>query len=194
MWEKIKCYVSTSYKPYLLTALLVVSAILYMRYAPSRQPPPQEPGPVVEAPMPKTIEKVIEKIRVVKVPGPERIVYLDKKEVATRLEMPELHRIPDNVLSVGKVAPSEGEVTVVSTLSPEGEGKILLRQEPRKFFQLQKEFGVRAGIGTDTRVLGEVYARPLRIGDITVEVRGFVDQSNLHGTDYGAVIMADWRF
>ncbi len=179
---------------YLIGALAVVCAILYLRFArptpPAYDPTPQ---PVQTAKEPRVVTRTVTKV--VKVPGPPRIVYLDKPETVNALKMPELLDVPDNVLAVASVPPSgERPVTVVSTLSPEGEGRIEYRMEPQKFFQVKKEFGIRAGIGTGNVGIAEVYGRPLRLGPVTVEVRGWVQRTDRDGGDGGGAVLLDYRF
>lgn len=177
---------------YLIGALAVACAIAYLRFAkptpPAYDPTPQ---PIVTAKEPKAVTKYVTKV--VKVPGPERIVYLDKPETVNALKMPELLDTPDNVLAVASVPPSgERPVTVVSTLSPGGEGRIEYRMEPQKFFSIRKEFGVRAGIGTGNVGIAEVYGHPLRIGPVTVEVRGWIHAGQ--DTDAGGAVLIDYKF
>ena len=42
--------------------------------------------------------------------------------------------------------------------------------------------------------MGELYARPVRVGPITVEVRAFGYRNDRDGADFGAVVLADYRF
>lgn len=197
MWEKAKNFVGILPKRYLLIALLAVLAILYLRYAPEAVKPHWGvPSPVTIASPPKVVEKIVERIKRVQTPGPPRIVYLDRHELAARLKMPELTNLDNGILvtSVASVPPSDGTTTAVGTLSPTGESQILLRQEPRKFLQIKKEFGVRVGMGTGGLVAGELYARPLRIGPVETEFRAFAHRSDVRGADFGAAIFLDWRF
>ena len=183
-----------SWLRYLIPALAVGLAVWWLRSAPSPPPFTSTPGPVTVAPVPTVVERIIEKIKVVKVPGPERIVFLEKAALATALKMPELNALSDNVLSVASVKPHTGPTTAIALLSPTGEGRIILRQEPPKFWDLKKEFGVRAGFGSGNLILGEIYVRPLRIGPIDVEVRGYARRTDRDGSDFGGVLLLDYRF
>jgi len=177
---------------YLIGALAVACAIAYLRFAkptpPAYDPTPQ---PVQAAQEVKVVTRKVTKL--VQVPGPERIVYLDKQEAVNALKMPELLDTPDNVLAAATIPPSgERPVTAVSVLSPSGEGRVIYRMEPQKFFQIKKEFGARAGISTGGVGIAELYARPLRVGPVNVEVRGWVHAGQ--DTDAGGAVMLDWRF
>lgn len=168
-WEKAYSVIK-SWKVFLLTVLLVVLAILYLRYAKPVKPYTPEPGLLTAGEIPRAVEKVIEKIRIVKVPGPERIVYLDKPGLAAALKMPELKSLTDNVLSVATVKPHTGPTTAIATLSPTGEGGILLRQEPQPFWDLKREFRMQGRyllVGTNVAEL-DILANPLRIGPVEV--------------------------
>ena len=121
----------------LLGVLATLALLVWHRYAPSAGSGTAV-GVVTTAPPPKVVERIVEKIKVVVKPGPERIVFLQKEPLAAALKMPELTLTSDNVISVATAKPHTGPTTIVSTLSPEGEGKILLRQEPPPWFQLQK--------------------------------------------------------
>ena len=192
MWQTAKKYLN-----YSQTIALVgcIAFILWLRYAPPTSPSyTPDAGPVVTAPVPKVVEKIIERLKVVTKPGPERIVFIQKEPLAAKLEMPELLSTADNVLSVATVKPHTGSTTVVSTLSPTGEGRILLRQEPPKFWDLKKEFGVRAGFGSGNLILGEIYVRPLRIGPIDLEIRAYARRTDRDGSDFGGVLLLDYKF
>lgn len=153
--------------PFLILALVASLAfIAYLKYVPKDDSNRTEPGPVQYVPVIKTVEK----IKTVSVPGPERVVFIPKSELVGSLKMPELEKTPDNVLSVGRVNPSDGPTTVVSTLSPTGEGHILIRQEPPKFFQLKKEFRAEARYLFAGRNLVELdlVANPVRVGPVNI--------------------------
>ena len=195
-WENLYS-VAKQWKVFLLTVLLVVLAILYLRYAKPVKTYSPEVGPVTVAEVPRVVERVLEKIRVVKVPGPERIVYLEKASLATALKMPELTTLTDNVLSVATAKPHTGPTTILATLSPSGEVKILLRQEPPKFWEIKREFRLSGRyllVGTNVAEL-DILANPLRIGPVEVLAGGGVelnrDTSNLKGR---AFLGFEYRF
>ena len=191
MWKKtLASVVQSHYTP---VVLAIFVGLLYLRYAPQRPPAYQSvQGPLTVAQEPRIVTRTV--TRTVKVPGPERIVYLNKPEAAEALKMPELATAPDNVLAIVTVAPHTGNTTAISMLSPTGEGTILLRQEPTPFWSVKKEFGARAGMGTGGLLLGELYARPLRVGPVDIEARGYARRDDRSGADFGAALLIDWRF
>lgn len=193
MWTTIKTRVLAVLYPFTMVALGIVVVLLWMRFVPATKPPyDPTPQPVQTAKEQKVVTKYVTKR--VMVPGPERIVYLDKNETVNALKMPELLDTPDNVLAAVTI-PCEGRnVTAVSTLSPEGEGRVVTRMEPQKFLQVKKEFGARAGIGTSGLLIAEVYLRPLRIGAVNVELRGYVKRDDMNGGDGGGVVMLEYGF
>jgi len=73
-------------------------------------------------------------------------------------------------------------------------GRIEWKPAMPPFFALQKEFGVRAGTGMRGLIIGEIYARPARVGPVTVEVRGWGKRDDRNGADFGGAILADYRF
>jgi len=192
MWTKVKTLVQKVGAKYVLIALCVLLVLAYLRFAPQITPPLQEKGPVVVAPETKVVTKYV--TRRVVVPGPERIVYLNRQEAAVALKMPELNTGSDNILAVVTVPPHSGPTTAIARLSPSGEGSILLRQEPTPFWKIKKEFGARAGMGTGGLIIGEIYARPLRIGSIDLEARGYAKRDDRSGADFGAALLMDYRF
>jgi hypothetical protein len=58
---------------------------------------------------------------------------------------------------------------------------------------MKREWGVRAGFGTGGLVQGEIFARPLRVGPVETEIRGFA-KSDHRGTEVGAMILFEMRF
>jgi len=75
-----------------------------------------------------------------------------------------------------------------------GTGTIEWKPKTPPFFAIQKEFGVRAGMGTGGLVLGELYGRPARVGPVTVEIRAFGKRDDRSGADFGAAVLGDMRF
>ena len=175
---------------YILGALAIAAALLYLRYAPdSLKPWTNAPGPV-------TIAESAEEAKWVEpefVPGPPRLKVYPKAKLSEKLDMPELKLLPGDVVATADIPPSSGTTTAVATLD-NGVGGIVYKQKPAPFFALQKEFGVRAGFGTGGLVLGELYARPARVGPVTVEIRGFAQRTDRSGADFGGAVLADYRF
>ena len=160
---------------YLLTALVVVCALLWLRFAKPTATYNPTPQPVQVAKEAKAAKKVSK--RTVK-PGPEQLITLDPVEAAEALKMPDLATGQDNVLAIVTIPPSgESPVTAVSTLTPQGEGKIVYRQEPQPFFRLQRGLGVSARylfVGRNIAEM-EVVATPLRIGPVEVQAGAGVE-------------------
>ena len=177
----------------LLIALVIGCAIAYLHFVESPPGSSSEPRAVVEAKEAKVVTKYVTKR--VMVPGPERIVYLDKQEAAEALKMPSLATSPDNVLAAVTI-PASGDrpVTAVATLTTQGEGKVEYRMEAQPFWKIKKEFGMRAGMGTGGLLTAEVYLHPLRVGPVEVELRGWIKRDDLNGGDGGGAVLLDWRF
>jgi hypothetical protein len=179
-----------------LIALCVLAALAYLRYAPdSLKPWTNAPQP---ASQPKDPVATIERIYI---PGPERvrvietIKYLEKVPGAVTPAT-----AADNnahVVASAKIPPSTAGGTATGILRYQdgvGTGSIEWKPAEPPFFAIQKEFGVRAGMGTGGLVLGELYARPVRVGPVSVEMRAYGMRNDRSGADFGAVILGDMRF
>jgi hypothetical protein len=180
-----------------LIVLCVLAALAYLRYAPdSLKPWTHVPQPAVQ---PKDPVATIERIYI---PGPERVrvietvKYLEKVPGALTPQT-----AADNnahVIASAKIPPSPagGTATGILQYGPDGVGTGRIEWKPAEppFFAVQKEFGVRAGMGTGGLVLGEIYARPLRLGPATMEVRGFATRNDASGADFGGAALIDYRF
>jgi hypothetical protein len=173
-----------------------VSALAYLRFAPDSLKPwgntPQVAG------QPKDPAAKVERIEV---PGPVRIKVIEKIKYVDRFpDVLTPSTVQDNaahVIASATIPPSSAGGTasaILRTVDGVGVGSIEYRAATPPFFAIQKEFGVRAGIGTGGLVVGEVYARPLRIGPVTVEVRGWGKRDDRSGADFGGIVMGDLRF
>jgi hypothetical protein len=197
MWKEILALSARTRTILLLGVLGLLALMAYIRYAPTAGS--RGIGEVVDARAPKAVVKVIERIKRVQVPGPERIVYLEKKGLAAALKMPELEKERGEAVAVAEVQPHIGKTTVVSMLDNTGVTRMILRPEPHPFFQFKKEMGIRAGIGTGGLALGEVYLRPFAVnprdrGQLNVELRGFAKRTDADGADFGGAVLLDYRF
>lgn len=189
MWTRVRAVLI----PCIPAVLVGLAALLYLRFVPASKPTyDPAPQPVQTAPEVRTVTRTV--TRRVVVPGPERIVYLDRQETAAALKMPELLASPDNVLEAVTIPCPDRDVTAVSLIDNTGQGLIIYRPERQKFFRLKKDFGLRAGAGSGGLILGEVYARPLRVGPVDVEVRGWTQRTDRDGADFGGAVLMDWRF
>lgn len=183
---------------YLLTALAAVCALMYLRFA-KPTPPAYSPEtkPVATANEPKVITRTV--IKRVMEPGPERVVYLPTPQVNEALPgavSPAVAADNDaRILAVATIPPHIGDTTALAIMRTDNgtaTTRIDYRQMPPPFFAVKKEFGARVGVGTGGTVLGELYARPVRIGPINVEVRGWVHAGN--DTDGGGAVLLDYKF
>ena len=195
MWVKIP----VSAVKWGLIALCAVAALSYLCFAPdSLKPWSSNPTvPAMEAAQPKpvvTIERVY-------IPGPERVQVIEKIKYIEK--MPGVltpSTASDNashVIASAEIPPYMGKTIATAILEQKdgvGVGRIETKQLPMPFFAIQKEFGVRVGIGTGGLLLGELYARPVRIGPISVEVRGYGKRDDRSGADFGAAALLDYRF
>jgi hypothetical protein len=194
MWKKIGPFVLQNNVGAI--ALIAVLFFAYAKYAPDSMKPWSN-APTV-AVQPKDPAAAIERIYI---PGPERvrvietIKYLGKVPGALTPQT-----AADNsahVIASAKIPPSPVGGTATGILRYQdgvGTGSIEWKPAQPPFFALQKEFGVRAGMGTGGLVVGEIYARPARIGPVTVEIRGYGQRTNLSGADFGGAVLADFRF
>lgn len=180
-----------------LIALLVGFALAYLRFAPdSLKPWTNAPQVTVQPKDPAA--KVVR----IEVPGPVRIRVIEKIKYIEK--MPDVltpSTVQDNaahVIASATIPPSTagGTASAILRTGPDGVGVGAIEYRPAtpKFFALQKEWGVRAGMGTGGLVIGELYARPLRVGPVTVEARGWGKRDDRSGADFGAAVLADYRF
>jgi hypothetical protein len=177
------------------TLVLATSAfLLYLRYA---QPPKE-----IYVPGPTSVQTVYkpkwhDRIKPVPylVPTGTKIEFFQKDELVKASKIPDA---PDNAIAFGQVPPHGGKTTVFATLKPGADnvlrGGLEYRQEKMSFFQLKREMGARGGYGTDG-IIGEVYARPLRIGPLDLEGRVYGRSgSGTANGQVGAAILFDMRF
>ena len=98
--------------------------------------------------------KEVTKIKRVEVPGPERIVTIEKEVVVEKLKLPDWIKDDANkqVIATAEIAPYEGKTNAAALLDTKtGESQIIAKQAPLSFFAFEnkKELGVRAGYTTD---------------------------------------------
>ena len=102
------------------------------------------------------IKEVI-KIKKVEVPGPERIVTVEKIKIVEKLKLPEWFatNADEQAIATGEVQPYEGKTNVVATLNTKtGVGNIIVKQEPLSFagFVNDKEIYIKGGYTTSREV------------------------------------------
>lgn len=196
-WKKIGSAALSNNLVLLAAIGLVVFA--YLKYAPDSLKPwtnkPTAPAVVADAPKP------VEKIKRVLVPGPTKVEVIEKIVYAEKIpDVLQPATVADDnahVIASAEIPPYNGKTIATAILETRdgiGRGRIETKQEPIPFFAVKKEFGMRAGAGSGGLIVGEVYARPLRLGPVEVEVRGYVKRDDRTGGDGGGAVMVDWRF
>src|SRR3990172_7041782 len=180
-----------------LIALCVVAVLSYLRFVPPESP--WGPRRIVGAVMPEPREIV--RIEKVTIPGPTRIKVIPKEVIVERWrDLPTPATVADNasvVTAVADIPPSPAGGTAISilrTVDNVATGSIEYQAKKIPFWQVKKEFGIRAGMGTGGLVIGEVYVHPLRLGPVHIEGRGFIKRDDAHGADFGAAVLLDYRF
>ena len=146
---------------YILVVTLAIAAAVVGWYRP--KPEPQKE--YVEVEVPKYV-KVIQKVEV---PGPEKIVVVEKQVLSTKTELPAW--VKDNsdeqVLVVGELAPWKGKTEVISTLNTNtGVGRIISKRIPLPFIDFQNDKEIGLTYGTDVEIYGRWTF--LRVGNIYV--------------------------
>lgn len=131
----------------LIIVLLVImtSAALKAWYA-ERHKPVVSQTEYVTVPQ---IKQVV-KIKRVMVPGPEKIVTIEKEKIVEKLKLPNwvAQNADEQIIATGDVPPYEGCTDVVCTLNIKtGEGNIIAKQRPLSLFAFEnkKELGGRLG-------------------------------------------------
>jgi hypothetical protein len=182
-----------------LLMFIGLAAIAYMRFAPdSLKPWTSAEQPAAQPSEPKEIH-TIERIYV---PGPERIRTIEKVKYTEKIPgVLTPATMADNtahVIASAKIPPSPagGIATGILRYGPDNvaTGSIEWKPATPPFFAIQKEFGVRAGMGTGGLVVGELYGRPARVGPVTLEVRAFGKRDDRSGADFGGAVLGDMRF
>jgi hypothetical protein len=136
--------------------------------------------------------KEVVKIKKVEVPGPERIVTVEKIKIVEKLKLPEwfAENTDEQAIATGEVQPYEGKTNVVATLNTKtGVGGIIAKQEPLSFmgFANDKEIYLKGGYTSSREAEITGGGRWLfgRVGKIKVggyaEARGQFNENNTAG-------------
>lgn len=182
---------------YIPVALVIVVGLLYLRYAPdSLKPWTNAPQPAIQ---PKDPAAKVERVMI---PGPERVRVIEKikyiEKIPDALTPSTVQDNAAHVIASATIPPSVagGTASAILRTGPDGvgTGSIEYRAATPPFFAIQKEFGVRAGMGTGGLVVGELYGRPARLGPITFEIRAFGKRDDRSGADFGIAALIDMRF
>ena len=155
-----------------LVAILALSAAVYSWYRPEKVVNRTEYAKAPE------IKETI-KIQRVEVPGPERIVTIEKEKVVKELSMPDWIATDklQQVIATASFPASRSGYNAVALLNTQiGEGQIVAKERPLSLFAFEdyKEAGLRYGLSTQTGQMGELFARWqfLRIGAIHLGAYG----------------------
>ncbi len=155
----------------LLLILATSSALYYWYKAPAA-------GSGQEYEKPPEI-KVVTKIKKVEVPGPERIITIEKQVVVEKLKLPDWFKNDANeqAIATAEISPYKGKTNAVAVLNTKtGVGQIIAKQEPLPLFGFvnDREIGVRAGVNTDGKPETTVYGKWdfVRVGDVHVGIYG----------------------
>jgi hypothetical protein len=148
--------------------ILAVASSLWNWY---KKPPATNTVEYVKVPQ---IKEVI-KIKRVEVPGPERIVTIDKEVIVERLKLPEWVRTnaDEQAIATAVIEPYKGKTNAVALLNIKtGVGQIIAKQEPIPLFGFvnDREVGIRAGINIKGEPETTVYGKWsfVRIGNVHV--------------------------
>ncbi|MFA5724472.1 MAG: hypothetical protein WC979_09530 [Candidatus Pacearchaeota archaeon] len=148
--------------------LIVTSSAIYAWYK-ERNKPPVSTTEYIKVP---EIKEVV-KIQRVEVPGPERVVTVEKLKVVEKLKLPEWFAKDkdEQAIATGVAQPYEGETNVVATLNTKtGVGGLIMKQEPLSLvgFINEKELYGKVGYTSNREIETVVGGRWLfaRVGKI----------------------------
>ena len=123
--------------------------------------------------------KEVVKIKRVTVPGPERIVTIEKAVIIDKLSLPEWIKTDANeqAIATAVIEPYKGKTNAVSLLNTKtGVGQIVAKQEPLSLFGFvnDKEIGVRGGYSVKQNQELDVYGRWdfVRVGNVAIGIYG----------------------
>lgn len=152
--------------------LVATSSALYFWY---KKPAAGSGATYEKAPPIKTVTK----IKLVEVPGPTKIVTIEKQVIVEKLKLPDWFKnSPDEqAIASAEVAPYKGKTNAVALLNTQtGVGQILVKQEPLPLFGFvnDREIGVRGGVNIKGVIESTVYGRWdfVRVGSVHVGVYG----------------------
>ena len=154
----------------MLLLLLAAISATYAWYKELNKPPVSQ----IEYVKVPEIKEVV-KIRKVEVPGPERVVTVEKIKIVEKLNLPEWFAkdTDEQAIATGEVQPYEGKTNVVATLNTKtGVGGLIMKQEPLSFvgFVNEKEIYGKVGYTTSKKVETTLGGRWLfaRVGSIKI--------------------------
>jgi hypothetical protein len=158
----------------ILAALLLTAtaSALYFWY---KKPPTVTQTEYVKVPE----IKVVTKIKRIEVPGPERIVTLEKTVIVEKLGLPEWIKTnaDEQAIATAAIEPYRGKTNAVALLNTKtGVGQIIAKREPLPLFGFlnEREIGIRAGVNIKAEPITSIYGRYdfARIGNVQIGVYG----------------------
>jgi len=143
------------------------------------------------------IKEVI-KIKRVSVPGPERIITIEKEVIVEKLKLPDWVKTDANkqVIATAEIQPHDGITNAAAIMDMKtGASEIIAKQLPPAFmaFENKKELGMRVGYSTDEwSMRSTVYGRWsfARIGKVHL---GLYAEANSRGEGIGQIDLS-YRF
>lgn len=142
------------------------------------------------------IKEVI-KIKKVEVPGPEKIVTIEKQVIVEKLHLPEWFKTnaDEQAIATSAIEPYRGTTNAVAILNTKtGVGQIIAKQEPLPLFGFlnDREIGVRAGINIKGEPETTVYGKWdfVRIGSINIGAYADADSRG----EAKAQVKIGWKF
>lgn len=158
----------------ILVAVLATASAIYSWYK-----PPQIVTQTQYVPFPE--EKIVTKTKKVEVPGPERIITIEKKVIVDKLGLPSWINDDENKQVIANAdVPCDNSISGYSMVAildtKSGEGKIIGKSKPLPFMSLlsEREAGVRYGVSTTNPTQIDVYVKWdfARIGAIRLGAYG----------------------
>lgn len=154
-----------------ILCILLLTATASAVYFWFKKPPVVTQTEYVKVPQ---IREVV-KVKRVEVPGPERIVTLEKEVIVDRLKLPEWVKTnaDEQAIATAAIEPYKGKTNAVALLNVKtGIGQIIAKQEPLPLFEFlnEREVGVRAGINIKGEPVTSVYGQYdfVRVGSIKI--------------------------
>ena len=170
MWPTIKDFalklLRSSASTIVLALCLVIVGYLWLR-APSPPSYTSDPGPVSQGLVVPWVEANVGKETI---PPPEKIVRYNKIQLSGELKMPELKLEPGDPVAVVSIPSHTGPTTAIAILDNTGITRVVTRKEPKKFFELKREFRLQGRYLFAGRNLAEadLYANPVRVGPVNL--------------------------
>lgn len=148
------------------------------------------------------IKEVI-KYKRVEVPGPEKIITIEKEKIVEKLKLPESFSQNSDLqaIATGVIAPYEGNTNVVATLDTKtGEGNLIAKQEPLPFFAFEKKtlFYVMPAISSrgDFPISAGIHRQLFRVKNVhtsgVVGVTTRYDDGRLNNNEFIAGVVLFW--